>query len=246
MSQHNTWSGHYVGLPKVCEQPQEEEAETPLLPEEEDDNTLQNILRDPPPHTDTMFRHLSSNLATPSQNVASTSNTTLTNHPINPNPIVNPIANPVINPVINPASILALNPPAIPPAPTGINPAIWVHNQALIMSLLPTLCMLTMQNQPPPVPPKEGDAQALVKFSGDENSKLQDFLFECGLVFDTKPCTYTTDRAHVIYVIQHLTSTAKQHFQQDIKQGYQTPQVTTWATFTHKLETIFTWIMSNV
>ena len=81
------------------------------------------------------------------------------------------------------------------------------------MSLLPTLQSLTLQNQPPPRPPKEGDTQAPVKFSGDKNSKLQDFLFECGLVFDTKPLTYTTDWAHVIYVIQHLTSTAKWHFQ---------------------------------
>jgi len=54
------------------------------------------------------------------------------------------------------------------------------------------------------------------------SSKLQDFLFECGLVFDTKPLTYATDWACIIYVIQHLTSTAKQHFQQDIEQGYQT------------------------
>jgi len=164
-----------------------------------------------------MFHHLASNPATPSQNVASTSNTTSTNHPLNStplaNPIINPIINPVINPVINLVVNLAPNPLVIPPAPAGMDPVIWANNQALILSLLPTLQTLTMQNQPPPPPPKEGDAPALVKFSGDKHSKLRDFLFECGLVFDTKPCTYATDWAQVIYVIQHLTGTAKRHFQ---------------------------------
>jgi len=181
-----------------------------------------------------MFCHISSNPATPSRNAASTSNTTLTNHPtnLNPvvnlvvNPIVNLIVNPVVNPVFNPAINLAvnpvLNPPAMPPAPAGMDPTIWVNNQALIMSLLPTLQALTSQNHPPPRPPKEGDAQAPVKFLGDKNSKLRDFLFECGLVFDAKPLTYATDWARVIYAIQFLTGTAKQHFWQDIKQGYWT------------------------
>jgi len=127
----------------------------------------------------------------------------------------------------------------MPPAPAGMDPTIWANNQALIMSLLPTLQALTLQNHPPPRPPKEGDAQAPVKFSGDENSKLQDFLFECGLVFDAKPLTYATDRARVIYAIQFLTGTAKRHFWRDIEQGYRTARVTTWAAFARELKTIF-------
>jgi len=81
--------------------------------------------------------------------------------------------------------------------------------------------------------------QALVKFSGDETSKLQDFLFECGLVFDAKPLTYATNRACIIYALQPLTGTAKRHFWHDIEQGYQTARVTLWTTFAHELETIF-------
>jgi len=108
------------------------------------------------------------------------------------------------------------------------------------MSLIPMLQTLTSQNQaPPPRPLKEMDAQAPVKFLGDETSKLQDFLFECGLVFDAKPLTYATDRAHVIYALQHLTGTAKCHFRRDIEQGYQTTRVTSWAAFARKLKTIF-------
>jgi len=98
MSQHDTWSSHYVGLPEVPEQPQEEE---PPLLQEEEDNTLQTFLWDPPLHADTMFRHLSSNPATPSWNAASTSNTTSTNPPTNLNPVINLIVNPAINPVPN-------------------------------------------------------------------------------------------------------------------------------------------------
>jgi len=245
MSQHNTRSGHYTSLPDIHEQPQDEDEgeDEALIIQDEEDDTLQGFLQHPPPHADSMFRHLASNLATPSQNVASTSNTTLTNHPLNPTPLTNPITNPIINLVINlavnPVGNPAPNSLAIPPAPASMDLVIWANNQALILSLIPTLWTITAQNQPPPVPPKEGDAQAPVKFSGDENSKLRDFLFKCGLVFDAKPCTYATDRACVIYAIQHLTSTAKRHFQQDIEQGYQTLQVTTWAAFVHKLETIF-------
>jgi len=73
----------------------------------------------------------------------------------------------------------------------------------------------------------------------NETSKLQDFLFECGLVFDAKPLTYATDRACVIYALQHLTGTAKRHFRRDIEQGYQTARVTLWAAFARELETIF-------
>jgi len=73
-----------------------------------------------------MFCHLSSNLATPSQNAASTSNTTSTKPPANLNP----------NPVIDLAINLVLNPLAMPPAPAGMDLTIWVNNQALIMVLL--------------------------------------------------------------------------------------------------------------
>jgi len=128
----------------------------------------------------------------------------------------------------------------MPPALAGMDPTIWANNQALIMSLIPMLQTLTSQNQAlPPRPLKEMDAQALVKFSGDKTSKLQDFFFECGLVFNAKPLTYATDRACVIYALQHLTGTTKCHFWHDIKQGYQTTRVTSWAAFACKLETIF-------
>jgi len=108
------------------------------------------------------------------------------------------------------------------------------------MSLIPTLQTITSQNQaPPPRPLKEADAQALVKFSRDKTSKLQDFHFKCGLIFDTKPLTYATDHACIIYALQHLIGTTKHHFWHDVEQGYQTARVTSWATFTQELKTIF-------
>jgi len=50
---------------------------------------------------------------------------------------------------------------------------------------------------------------------------------------------YATDRARVIYALQHLTGTTKCHFRRDIEQGYQTARVTLWAAFARELETIF-------
>jgi len=206
-------------LPEVWEQCHEEGDEPPLIQEEEEDHhLLQELLHDPPPHANCLFSHITSTPGTPSRNLASTSNTTpailATNRPANwaPNPAQNPLA--------------------MLPVPAGMDPTIWANNQALIMSLIPMLQSIMLQNQAQPAkPPKEMDVQALVKFSRDETSKLQDFLFECGLVFDTKPLTYATDRACVIYALQHLTSTAKHHFWRDIEQGYQTPRVTSWAAF---------------
>jgi len=170
--QHDSQTGHYTSLPEVQEQHHEEEEEPPLLQEEEEDHhPLQELLCNPPPHANHLFSHIASNPGTPSWNLASTSNTT---------PTVL-----ATNPLANQAPNLAQNPLAMPPALAGMDLTIWVNNQALIMSLIPTLQSIMSQNQaPPPRPPKEMDAQAPVKFSGDKTSKLWDFLFECGLVFD--------------------------------------------------------------
>ena len=98
--------------------------------------------------------------------------------------------------------------PAIPPAPAGIDPVIWANNQALILSLLPALQALY---HPPaqPLPPKEGDVKTPTAFNGEDHTKLRDFLFECGLIFDTKPHTFATEKSRVLYTIQHLDGMAK-------------------------------------
>ena len=73
----------------------------------------------------------------------------------------------------------------------GTDPVIWANNQALIMSLIPTLQAyyqpLTPAPIPPPLPPKEGDVKALTAFTSEDHTKLHDFLFKCGLIFNTKP-----------------------------------------------------------
>jgi len=88
------------------------------------------------PHMQTVYSAITSNQGTPSQNPASTSNTT---------PII-PTTNPLTNTAPNPAQ----NPPAMAPVPTGMDLTIWANNQAPIMSLIPMLQMLTSQNQTPP------------------------------------------------------------------------------------------------
>jgi hypothetical protein len=132
--------------------------------------------------------------------------------------------------------------PAIPPAPAGIDPAIWAHNQALIMSLLPAL-MAMQQPAPAPAPhvpsSREGDAKAPTPFNGEDHSKLRDFIFECGLIFEVKPHTYASEKSRVMYAIQHLEGTAKRHFRRYIEARSNDPKINRWRDFVQELETIF-------
>jgi len=131
----------------------------------------------------------------------------------------------------------------MPPAPAGIDPAMWASNQALVMSLLPVLqAIIQAPAAVPPAPvshPKEGDAKAPTPFSGDDPTKLREFLFECGLIFDIKPHTFQTEKSCVIYAINHLEGMAKRHFRRYIEAGSTDPKVNYWAQFSLELETIF-------
>ena len=120
----------------------------------------------------------------------------------------------------------------------GIDLAVWANNQALILSLLPALQALY---RPPAqlLPPKEGDVKALTSFSGEDHTKLCNFLFECSLIFDTKPRTFATEKSCVLYTIQHLDGMAKQHFRHYIEAGGTDPKVNQWIIFTTELETVF-------
>ena len=150
---------------------------------------------------------------------------------------------PILNP-LPPTCIPSLIPLApaptlvIPLAPAGIDPAVWANNQALILSLLHAFQALY---HPPaqPLPPKEGDVKALTSFSSKDHTKLRDFLFECGLIFDTKPRTFATEKSRVLYTIQHLNGMAKRHFRHYIKAGGTDPKVNQWNIFTTELETVF-------
>ena len=133
--------------------------------------------------------------------------------------------------------------PTLPPAPAGIDPVLWAHNQVLILSLLPILQVLHPTPTPAPAPtqllPKEGDTKAPTTFSGDDPTKLQDFLFECGLIFNTKPCMYATEKSCVLYTIQHLDGVAKHHFWCYIENGSTDAKVNQWAAFAQELKDIF-------
>jgi hypothetical protein len=130
----------------------------------------------------------------------------------------------------------------MPSAPAGINPIMWANNQALILSLLPALQAL-QQSAPAPAPappqPKEGDAKAPTTFSGEDHTKLHDFLFECNLIFNMKHRTYATKKSRVLYAIQHLDGMAKRHFRRYIELGSTDPKVTRWASFVNELESVF-------
>ena len=134
--------------------------------------------------------------------------------------------------------------PVFTPAPTGLDPVLWANNQALVLSLLPALHAIQQapatHYAPPYAPqPKEGDAKAPTAFSGEDHTKLHDFVFECSLIFNVKPCTYASDQSRVIYAIQHLDGMAKQHFRRYIEQGGTDPKVNNWAAFTQELMEVF-------
>ena len=140
-----------------------------------------------------------------------------------------------------------------PPAPPGIDPVIWAHNQAFIAALIPTLIPALQAHQPAPAPapapapvyihappqPKEGDAKSPTPFSGEDYSKLREFIFECNLIFDVKPRTYATERSRVLYALQYLEGNAKRHFRRFIEAASNDPKVNQWDPFVQELETVF-------
>ena len=108
--------------------------------------------------------------------------------------------------------------PPILPAPPGIDPQIWQMNQAMMLSLLPmfTQLLASAGATPPPAQApmpghsrKEGNAKPPTAFMGKDHSKLRDFLFECGLIFDLKPYMFATEKSRILYTLQHLDRMAK-------------------------------------
>jgi hypothetical protein len=139
-----------------------------------------------------------------------------------------------------PVAILQLAyvpPPVIPPAPAGIDPVWWSNSHALILSLL--LALRALQPAPAPAAAVPLPEKAPTIFSGDDNSKLRDFLFECNLKFNMEPRTYPTEKSRVLYAIQHLDGMAKRHFHRYIKLGSTDPKVNQWAPFVRELEAVF-------
>ena len=114
------------------------------------------------------------------------------------------------------------------------------------MSLLPAIQNLVQQAAPAPAPApaptlghREGDAKAPTPFTGEDHSKLRDFLFECNLIFDVKPFTYAMEKSRVLYTIQHLDGIAKRHFRRYIEAGSGDPKVNRWRAFSAELEDVF-------
>jgi hypothetical protein len=130
---------------------------------------------------------------------------------------------------------------AIPPVPAGIDPAVWAHNQALVLSLLPALQALRQPAAAPAaaLPTKEGHVKTPTSFSGEDPSKLREFLFECGLIFSIKPRTFATEQSRVLYAIQYLDGMAKRHFRRYIEDGSIDPIVNRWQPFVTELESVF-------
>ena len=268
MAFHNT-RGHYskagpsTGIPGAINFNESDSAPVPLAalglasPEHE-----ANPLQEEPQHSSTPLRS-STPVHVPTPPVASNP-TPLPTNPItsnptpltsNPTPLVPPFTStpPVFPPPLPSLPFIrqtALHqvpqntaPAMMPPTPAGIDPAMWASNQAFVMSLIPALqAIIQPPAAAPPAPvshPKEGDAKALTPFSGDDPTKLREFLFECGLIFDIKPRTFQTEKSHVIYAINHLDGMAKRHFRRFIEAGSTDPKVNYWAQFSLELETIF-------
>ena len=237
-------SNHPGALPSISSTALEDGEDQPLHASgsQPDDDSVINIphcahtTSESSPVTSTPIQHqMPPHFHTPSMFTA----------PMTSVPTLNPLP-PTCIPLLIPPALAPLAPaplapaptPVIPPAPAGIDLAVWANNQALILSLLPALQALY---RPPAqlLPPKEGDVKALTSFSGEDHTKLCDFLFKCGLIFNTKPCTFATEKSRVLYTIQHLDGMAKRHFRRYIEAGGTDPKVNQWNIFTTELETVF-------
>ena len=210
-------SNHPGALPSISSAASEDGEDQPLHASgsQPDDDSVINIphrartTSESSPVTSTPIQHqVPPHFHTPSMFTAPTTSVP-THNPLPPTCIPSFIPPALAPPALTPPAPAPA--PVIPLAPAGIDPAVWANNQALILSLLPALQALY---HPPaqPLLPKEGDVKAPTSFSGEDHTKLHDFLFECGLIFDTKPHTFATEKSRVLYAIQHLDGMAKRHF----------------------------------
>jgi hypothetical protein len=165
------------------------------------------------------------------------------NTPVSHPPFVFPPVHLPAPQIVNPVAAAPPVPTAIPPVPAGIDPAVWAHNQALVLSLLPALQAL---HQPAAahaahatLPTKEGHIKTPTSFSGEDPSKLREFLFKCRLIFSIKPRTFATEQSCVLYAIQYLDGMAKRHFRRYIEDGSIDLIVNRWQPFVTELESVF-------
>ena len=78
-------------------------------------------------------------------------------------------------------------------------------------------------------------------YDGSDPSKLDDFFFQCGLVFEYYPDAYRTDSAKVLYAIQRLKDTAQRHFRNSfgLPKADKPDYYNSWEAFVKELQTNF-------
>jgi hypothetical protein len=112
----------------------------------------------------------------------------------------------------------------------------WIDMQGLSFAIASA-----MHSNPPSKPNKGAKPRDPDQFDGSDPAKLDDFLFQCGLVFEYHREAYSRDPDKVLYAIQWLKGTAQRHF----RNSFNLPAAEkpyfyeNWDAFVTELETNF-------
>src|SRR5882762_8358812 len=103
---------------------------------------------------------------------------------------------------------------------------------------------LHLVQAPPPLPPAvEQERSPKIKepasFAGTDPTKLQEFLAQCLLTFNTEPRCYQRDEAQVMFVASYLTEAAASWFQPFLLATNQPSILSDWAEFVSELTEMF-------
>ena len=101
------------------------------------------------------------------------------------------------------------DPPDDPDRPPHIPLARWIEFQGLSYVMSNALRSERERPQKSQKPAKPNDPD---RFDGSDPKLLDDFLFQCSLVFGHAEGAYETDSSKVLYAIQWLKGTAQRHF----------------------------------
>ena len=123
-----------------------------------------------------------------------------------------------------------------PNRPAFIPLARWIELQGLGLILSNTLNAEQTSKRSKGAKPRDPD-----QYDGSDPSKLDDFFFQCGLVFKYYPESYQTDSEKVLYAIQWLKGTAQRHFRNsfDLPEADKPDYYNDWEAFVNELQTNF-------
>lgn len=112
----------------------------------------------------------------------------------------------------------------------------WIEIQGLGLALANAMRANQSSNPSKGAKPRDPD-----RYDGSDPSKLDDFFFQCEVVFEYYPHAYARDSAKVLYAIQWLKDTAQRHFRNSfsLPEALKPDYYRNWDAFVNELRTNF-------